>query len=105
MVTLSSLEKISAVGKLSDCLAMSQSSVPRDQKVDVVGEDGNIGVHRTLSRSMNPNKTMRPDMYLDSAYCNGDRHIVGVVGAQNESSLFSSSLSELVNHKRKCLLY
>lgn len=99
MVTLSSLEKISAVGKLSDCLAMSQSSVPRDQKVDVVGEDGNIGVHRMLSRSMNPNKTMRPDMYLDSAYCNGDRHIVGVVGAQNESSLFSSSLSELVNHK------
>ncbi|KAL2935604.1 Protein MEI2-like 4 [Bienertia sinuspersici] len=101
MVTLSSLEKISAVGKLSDCLAMSQSSVPRDQKVDVVGEDGNVvGVNRSLSKSVNPNKTMRPDVYLDSAYYKGDRHLVGVVGAQNESSLFSSSLSELVNHKQ-----
>lgn len=99
MVTLSSLEKISAVGKLSDCLAMSQSPVPREQKVDVVGEDGNNGVHRALSRSMNQNKTMRPDVYFDSTYCKGDRHLVGVVGAQNESSLFSSSLSELVNHK------
>uniref|UniRef100_A0A803ND93 Mei2-like C-terminal RNA recognition motif domain-containing protein n=1 Tax=Chenopodium quinoa TaxID=63459 RepID=A0A803ND93_CHEQI len=99
MVTLSSLEKISAVGKLSDCLAMSQSPVPREQKIDVVGEDGNIGVHRALSRSMNQNKMTRPDVYFDSTYYKGDRHLVGVVGAQNESSLFSSSLSELVNHK------
>ncbi|XP_057519008.1 protein MEI2-like 4 isoform X1 [Amaranthus tricolor] len=101
MVTLSSLEKISAVGKLSDCLVMSQSSVARDQKIDVVGEDGNnsISVHRGLSRSVNQNKPIRAEMYLDSPYTNGDRNLVGVVGAQNESSLFSSSLSDLFNQK------
>lgn len=107
MVTLSSLEKISAVGKLSDCLVMSQSSVARDQKIDVVGEDGNnsISVHRGLSRSVNQNKPIRAEMYLDSPYTNGDRNLVGVVGAQNESSLFSSSLSDLFNQKRKLRLY
>ncbi|XP_057516597.1 protein MEI2-like 1 isoform X2 [Amaranthus tricolor] len=90
MVTLSSLEKNPAVGKLSDCLVMSQSSVSREHKVNVVGEEGNInlGVHRSVSRSVNQIKT-RSDMYIDS---------IGVVGAQNESSLFSSSLSDLFNH-------
>ena len=97
MVTLSSLEKNPAVGKLSDCLVMSQSSVSREHKVNVVGEEGNInlGVHRSVSRSVNQIKT-RSDMYIDS---------IGVVGAQNESSLFSSSLSDLFNHNRKLKSY
>ena len=103
MVTVSSLDKISTVGKLSDCLAISQSSSSRDSKVDLDGEDGTVGRQRLLSRSVNQNPNMRSDMYLDSTNCKVDRHLVGVIGAQNESSLFSSSLSELVNHK--CTLF
>ncbi|KAH9615770.1 hypothetical protein KSS87_012345 [Heliosperma pusillum] len=100
MVTVSPLEKLSAVGKLSDCLAISQPSVGRDQKADIVGESGSIGVHRTLSRSVNHNKAMPSDMYFDSACYKADNNqVVGVNGAQNESSLFSSSLSDLVHHK------
>ncbi|KAL9243364.1 hypothetical protein vseg_017259 [Gypsophila vaccaria] len=43
---------------------------------------------------------MRSDVYLDStSYKADNRHHVGVIGAQHESSLFSSSLSDLVHHK------
>ncbi|KAK9748240.1 hypothetical protein RND81_02G045200 [Saponaria officinalis] len=102
MVTLPPLEKISAVGKLSDCLANSQPSVGREQKVDIVGEDGSVGVHRMLSKSVNQNMTMRSDMYFDpTSYKADNKPVVGVIGAQNESSLFSSSLSDLVNHKMR----
>ncbi|KAK9684355.1 hypothetical protein RND81_10G204400 [Saponaria officinalis] len=63
----------------------------------MVGEDGSIGVQ---PRPVNLNKTMRSDLYLDSTCYRADnRHVVGVVGAQKESSLFSSSLSDLVHHK------
>ncbi|KAL9239397.1 hypothetical protein vseg_013727 [Gypsophila vaccaria] len=100
MVTLPPLEKISAVGKLSNCLANSQPSAGRDQQVDMVGEDGGIGVHRGLSKSVNQDITMRSDMYLDPTHYKADnKPVVGVIGTQNESSLFSSSLSDLVNHK------
>lgn len=97
MVTLTSLEEDLAVGKPSDCLVMSQSSVPGEHKVNVVREDGNInlGVLRSVSRSVDQSKT-RSDMYIDS---------MGVVGAQNESSLFSSSLSDLFNHNCKLKSY
>lgn len=101
MVTVSSLDKISTVGKLSDCLAISQSSMARDHKADVGGEDGNPGIPRVLSRSVNQNLKVRSDMYLDPTSRNVDRHFVGVIGPQNESSLFSSSLSDLVHHKMK----
>ncbi|KAK9668983.1 hypothetical protein RND81_13G100700 [Saponaria officinalis] len=43
---------------------------------------------------------MRSDVYLDStSYKVDNQHHVGVIGAQHESSLFSSSLSDLVHHK------
>ena len=103
MVTVSSLDKISAVGKLSDCLAISQSSASRDNQADLGGEDGNVGMQGLFSRSVNQNPKVRSDMYFDSTNCKVDRHLVGVIGAKNESSLFSSSLSELVNHKSKLL--
>ncbi|KAL9231563.1 hypothetical protein vseg_006779 [Gypsophila vaccaria] len=101
MVTVSSsLEKISAVGKRLDYLPISERAVGSERKVDMVGEDGSVAVHRAVSRSVNQNKAMRSDVFLDSACYRADnRHVVGVIGAQNESSLFSSSLSDLVHHK------
>ncbi|XP_074316498.1 protein MEI2-like 4 [Silene latifolia] len=66
----------------------------------MVGEDGYAGVYRTQLRSVNQSKTMHPDVYFDSTrYIADNRHLAGVVAAQNESSLFSSSLSDLVQHK------
>ncbi|KAH9617555.1 hypothetical protein KSS87_013851 [Heliosperma pusillum] len=92
MVTSFSLENISAVGKLPDCLPISQLSVGRNQKVDKFREGESIDSHQ--------NKTMRSDVYLDSTCYKADnKHLVGVIGAQDESSLFSSSLSDLVHHK------
>ncbi|KAH9623702.1 hypothetical protein KSS87_013416 [Heliosperma pusillum] len=66
----------------------------------MVGEDGYVGVYRTQLRSVNQSKTVHPDVYLDSTcYVANNRHLAGVIAAQNESSLFSSSLSDLVHHK------
>ncbi|GAB4860350.1 hypothetical protein Ancab_035509 [Ancistrocladus abbreviatus] len=95
MVMMSPLEKVSPMVAPSDCWELSQSSLVRVKKLNSGMEVGSINLDSSLSRSANHNKKLWSDLYFDPTSCNLDGHPNCVNVAKKESSLFSSSLSDL----------
>ncbi|XP_068327228.1 protein MEI2-like 4 isoform X1 [Pyrus communis] len=97
----SSLEKCQTVKSLDH----SESFIMRDQKVHPVFNRQAVGAERALSHSLNLSRTMnhdsgaRSNVNVATASYFGEGGKVDMMGAQYESSLFSSSLSELMSRK------
>ncbi|XP_009359879.2 LOW QUALITY PROTEIN: protein MEI2-like 4 [Pyrus x bretschneideri] len=97
----SSLEKCQTVKSLDH----SESFIMRDQKVHPVFNRQAVGAERALSHSLNLSRTMnhdsgaRSNVNVATASYFGEDGKVDMMGAQYESSLFSSSLSELMSRK------
>ena len=81
--------------------------VMRDQKVHPVFNRQAVGAERALSHSLNLSRTMnhdsgaRSNVNVATASYFGEGGKVDMMGAQYESSLFSSSLSELMSRQCK----
>lgn len=79
----------------------------RDQKVQPSFNRQAVGAERALSHSLSLSRTMshdvaaRSNVNVETASYFGEVGKVSMMGAQYESSLFSSSLSELFSRKCK----
>ncbi|KAM1498691.1 hypothetical protein ACFX1X_021816 [Malus domestica] len=97
----SSLEKCQTVKSLDH----PEFFVMQDQKVHPVFNRQAVGAERALSHSLNLSRTMnhdsgaRSNVNVATASYFGEGGKVDMMGAQYESSLFSSSLSELMSKK------
>ncbi|XP_057970285.1 protein MEI2-like 4 isoform X2 [Malania oleifera] len=102
MVASSSLEKILPVGSQSvDCSETPQFYAARDQmeKLHNGGKQGTDDLLNTSSRFTNRSLKTGTNLNIHLASCGMDGNRTDINGAQYESSLFSSSFSEIFSRK------
>ncbi|GAB2240986.1 hypothetical protein Droror1_Dr00021504 [Drosera rotundifolia] len=100
MVTMSRLENASPVVAVSDGWEFSKASFTGDQMNTGGVEGKNTNSHGAWSRSTNQTKKMWSDLYTDPKYGYFDTQPNGgLIVTQRETSLFSSSLSDLFAQK------
>jgi len=93
------LEKSSPVDAVSECWQDRQPFLSNHQKVLPNGRCKNANLQEPLSEFADQNGKMQTELRTDSTACNVSRFPAGVKGTQDETSLFSSSLSDLLMHK------
>lgn len=102
-VTSSPLEKLLPIGSRSvDYLEGPESYLVRDQKekLQINGAEGAADLSRAPSRTVDHNSKTWSNLYMKPASSYGELKKTTINGALYESSLFSSSFSEIFN--RKC---
>lgn len=103
-VTSSPLEKLLPVGSKSvDYSEGPESYLARDQKekLQVNREEGTANLSRTPWRTVDHNSKTWSNLYVQPASSYVEVKKTSINGALYESSLFSSSLSEIFNRKCK----
>uniref|UniRef100_A0A5B7BU13 RRM domain-containing protein n=1 Tax=Davidia involucrata TaxID=16924 RepID=A0A5B7BU13_DAVIN len=101
-IASSSLEKLFPIGARSaDCLEPLLSCVVRDQKekIRIGGEEGTADLSPASGRYVNQNQKTWPNLYVPASPYNAERNRTKINGTLYESSLFSSSLSEVFSRK------
>ncbi|KAK9277861.1 hypothetical protein L1049_027418 [Liquidambar formosana] len=101
-VSSSPLERFLPIGARSvDYLELQQSFPARNQKekLHVGGEEGTANYSRSAWRLMDRNPGTRSNFYVQPASYSVDGKKTDINGTQYESSLFSSSLSEIFSQK------
>lgn len=95
------LEKASPLDAISECWRDQQPFLFKDQKGVADGRSKNTHLYEPLSELVDQNGNLQTDLHHQQVAYNVDRCPVGVKGARNETSLFSSSLSDILMHKSK----
>lgn len=97
--------KLSPIGTQSvDCLELPQTSLHRDQaeKLRVSGNEGIVSLSNASWKSMHHHMGLRPNVCVQLPSHSLEGKTTVMSGTNRESSLFSSSLSEIFS--RKCKL-
>lgn len=106
MVASAPQEKFSPIGVPSvDWMEMQESTLASDhmKKLGIAGEEGIANSSESLWNSVNHYPKSWSNLSVQPAYYSllGNRN--GIKGIQSESSLFSSSLSDIFSQKCKLL--
>ncbi|KAJ8752623.1 hypothetical protein K2173_005512 [Erythroxylum novogranatense] len=100
LVASSSLDRFSSTGSKSvDCSALSQSVLAEDQKEKLLMGEMNATVYKTTINSVDHHPKSWSSLSAQPASYNLGRSLIDNNGAQWESSLFSSSLSDVFSRK------
>ncbi|KAA8540620.1 hypothetical protein F0562_024461 [Nyssa sinensis] len=98
----SSLEKLFHIGARSaDCLELPLSCVvgDRKEKIHICEEEGTAILSLASGKYINHNQKAWPNLYVPTLPYNVERNRTKINGTLSESSLFSSSLSEVFSRK------
>lgn len=104
-VASSPMENFSPVGIPSvDWLELQQSTLARDKmkRLGIVGEEGAANLSENSWNSVNHHPKSWSNLAVQPGINSLSGNRSGINGIQSESSLFSSSLSDIFTRKSKC---